>query len=133
MRGEEGEEKEGGERIEKKEGKRQGNGGRKVVGGIEWREQEDEGANQACAPNVFLPRAAGSLIGEGTTNFITDWDKISATVSCVCVCVLYSFTSHFSFLLLHLPSSLSSPITLSRLLVLLLWRLVSTRPGWALG
>ena len=26
-------------------------------------------------------RAAGSLIGEGITNFITDWDKISATVS----------------------------------------------------
>ena len=38
------------EKIEKKEGKTRGNGGRKVVGGggIEWREQEDEGANQTC-------------------------------------------------------------------------------------
>ena len=52
-----------------------------------WREQKGEGANQADVPNVFLPRAAGSLIGEGITNFITDWDKISATVSSVCVCV----------------------------------------------
>ncbi|CAI8021972.1 ATPase family AAA domain-containing protein 3-A [Geodia barretti] len=26
-------------------------------------------------------RAAGSLIGQGVSNFITDWDKVSATVS----------------------------------------------------
>ena len=30
-------------------------------------------------PIVFFLRAAGSLIGEGMTNFITDWDKILAT------------------------------------------------------
>ena len=26
-------------------------------------------------------RAAGVLIGEGVSNFVTDWDKVSATVS----------------------------------------------------
>ena len=26
-------------------------------------------------------RAAGALIGEGVSNFVTDWDKVSATVS----------------------------------------------------
>ena len=31
----------------------------------------------------FLHRAAGSLIGQGVSNFITDWDKVSATVSTV--------------------------------------------------
>ena len=114
-------------------------GGRLWGGGIEWREQEDE-ANQACAPNVFLPRAAGSLIGEGITNFITDWDKISATVSgvcvcvcvcvyvcacvcvCVCVCVcppvLHLLPLHLLFLFSFASSTLSSsfpssPITLS--------------------
>ena len=65
--------------------------GGRLWGGIEWREQEDEGANQICVPNVFLPRAAGSLIGEGIPNFITDWDKISATVSAVCVSVYWPF------------------------------------------
>lgn len=30
---------------------------------------------------VCITRAAGSLIGDGVSNFITDWDKISATVS----------------------------------------------------
>ena len=30
----------------------------------------------------YLPlRAVGTLIGEGVSNFVTDWDKVSATVS----------------------------------------------------
>ena len=74
----EGKEKE--ERIEEKEGKKEkeeriekegsGEGERIRVEGT-----KDEGANQAWVPNVFLPRAAGSLIGEGITNFITDWER----------------------------------------------------------
>ena len=31
--------------------------------------------------NFFSCRAVGTLIGEGVSNFITDWDKVSATVS----------------------------------------------------
>ena len=34
--------------------------------------------HMVCPPH---PRAAGSLIGQGISNFVTDWDKISATVS----------------------------------------------------
>lgn len=35
-------------------------------------------------------RAAGALMGEGISNFITDWDKVSATVSlCTHVCEVY--------------------------------------------
>ena len=30
-----------------------------------------------CSP----VRAAGTLLGEGIANFVTDWDKVSATVS----------------------------------------------------
>ena len=40
-----------------------------------------------CLDSLFLSfffpplcRAAGSLIGEGITKFLNDWDKISATV-----------------------------------------------------
>lgn len=31
--------------------------------------------------SLLTHRAAGSIIGAGVTNFITDWDKVSATVS----------------------------------------------------
>ena len=30
---------------------------------------------------LFVHRAAGVLIGEGVSSFVTDWDKVSATVS----------------------------------------------------
>ena len=30
---------------------------------------------------VTMYRAAGKLIGQGVSNFITDWDKVAATVS----------------------------------------------------
>ena len=30
---------------------------------------------------MYMCRAAGKLIGEGVSNFVTDWDKVAATVS----------------------------------------------------
>ena len=32
----------------------------------------------------FLLRTAGTIIGRGIAQFITDWDKVSATVSVTC-------------------------------------------------
>ena len=39
--------------------------------------------NHVC----FVLRAGGALIGQGINNFMTDWDKISATVSYACTYV----------------------------------------------
>jgi len=33
----------------------------------------------------FMYRAAGSMVGKGISDFITDWDKVSATVRNVSV------------------------------------------------
>ena len=39
-------------------------------------------------------RTVGAMVGKGISDFVTDWDKVSATVSDICfilVLVCYSF------------------------------------------